>query len=195
MKQLGVQVINANSPQAKGRVERMNRTLQDRLVNELRLANISDIDSANIFLKEYIDEFNRKFAVVPKNKANLHKKIDKITKGKLNQILSIQNTRIINNDYTIRFKNNYYQLDEIQPTTVYKKDEVIMEEHLNGDVKIRIREKYLNYFILPEKPKKEIDIKLVALTKQKQFSYKPPADHPWRKQFVFKKEQKIFAQK
>ena len=53
MKQLGVQVINANSPQAKGRVERMNRTLQDRLVNELRLANISDIDSANIFLKEY----------------------------------------------------------------------------------------------------------------------------------------------
>lgn len=195
MKQLGVQVINANSPQAKGRVERMNRTLQDRLVNELRLANISDIDSANIFLKEYIDEFNRKFAVVPKNKANLHKKIDKITKGKLNQILSIQNTRIINNDYTVRFKNNYYQLDEIQPTTVYKKDEVIIEEHLNGDVKIRIREKYLNYFILPEKPQKEIDIKLVALTKQKQFSYKPPADHPWRKQFVFKKEQKIFAQK
>jgi len=80
MKQLGVQVINANSPQAKGRVERISRTLEDRLVNELRLANISDIDSANVFLKEYINEFNRKFAAVPKNKANLHKKIDKIKK-------------------------------------------------------------------------------------------------------------------
>lgn len=184
--QAGFRLIFANSPQAKGRVERMNETLQDRLVKELRLAGITDIEKANEFLEEYIPKFNEKFAVIPKRKSNLHKNINKQTKEKLPQIFSIQNQRVVMNDYTIRFENQYFQLGQEQPTTIFKKDSVIVERHLDDEIKINFKEHYLNYTELPERPKKEIDIKLSALTKKKQNStYKPPAGHPWRKQFLF----------
>ena len=62
-----------------------------------------------------------------------------------------------------------------------------MEEHLNGSIKINLKEKYLNYVLLPEKPKKEIDVEILALTRTKQSSWKPPIDHPWRKQFPQRK--------
>jgi len=184
MKQVGVKAITAHSPQAKGRVERMFQTLQDRLVKELKLAGISTIEEANKFLKEYIPKFNAKFAVAPKRKNNLHKKLDKQTTEKLPQIFSIQAQRKVNNDYTVMFKNNFLQLDREQLTTVYKKDAIIVEEHLDGAIKLCLRNHYLNYTALPERPKKEINIKLAALTKQKQNSYIPPADHPWRRQFL-----------
>ena len=185
--QAGFKLIFANSPQAKGRVERMNKTLQDRLVKELKLANITTIEKANEFLKEYIPKFNTKFAVVPQKQANLHKELNKTMKQKLPQIFSIQNQRIVMNDYTIRFENQYLQLEQEQPTTVYKKDAVIIEKHLNGDIKINLKERYLNYTVLPERPKKEIDVKLSALTIRKQSDWKPPLDHPWRKPFLFRK--------
>lgn len=188
MSQVGVNLITAHSPQAKGRVERMFETLQDRLVKELRLADITTAEEANRFLEKYISEFNTKFAVVPARKSNLHKPSIKPIKEKLPQIFSIQNTRVVMNDYTVRFANSYYQLDEIQPTTVYKKDKVIVEEHLNGDVKINLKDKYLNFKVLPERPKKEIDIKLPAITIRKISDWKPPIDHPWRTQFLFGKK-------
>lgn len=187
MSQIGVQPITAHSAEAKGRVERMFGTLQDRLVKELRLAGITTIKEANTFLKEYIPIFNAQFAVVPNRKKNLHKTLDKQTEEKLPQILSIQNQRKVHNDYTVMFKNNFFQLDREQPTTVYKKDAVIVEERLHGDVHLRLRNTYLTYTVLPERPKKEINIALPALTKQQQSSYKPPANHPWRKQFLYGK--------
>ena len=187
MSQVGIKPITAHSPQAKGRVERMFATLQDRLVKELRLAGITDIDEANKFLEKYIPKFNAKFAVVPARTKDLHKQPIKEIQNKLPQIFSIQNTRVVMNDYTVRFANSYYQLDEIQPTTVYKKDKVIVEEHLNGEVKINLKNRYLNFKVLPERPKKEIDIKLPALTVRKISDWKPPIDHPWRTQFIFRK--------
>lgn len=180
MSQVDVRPITAHSPEAKGRVERMFQTLQDRLVKELKLAGITTADEANKFLETYIPKFNAKFSVVAKRRKNLHKKLSKETAGKLSQIFSIQNSRIVNNDYTIMFKTNYFQLDKKQPTTVYKKDKVMVEEHLNGEIKLNLRNKYLNYTVLPERPKKVINIKLAALTKQGQESYKPPMNHPWR---------------
>ena len=185
--QAGFKLIFANSPQAKGRVERMNKTLQDRLVKELKLANITTIEKANEFLIEYIPKFNAKFAVVPQKQADLHKEISETMKQKLPQIFSIQNQRMVMNDCTIRFENQYLQLNQEQPTTVYKKDAVIMEKHLNGDIKINLKERYLDYTVLPERPKKEIDVKLPALTIRKQSDWKPPIDHPWRKPFLFRK--------
>jgi transposase len=184
MNQVGVQLITAHSPEAKGRVERMFQTLQDRLVKELRLAKITTIDEANAFLKEYIPKFNAQFAVVPNRRANLHRKMNKQTLEKLPQIFSIQNQRKVMNDYTIRFKNRFFQLNEIQPTTVYKKDIVIVEEHLDGEIKISLKGHYLHYTELPQRPEKEINIKLPALTIRKQSNWKPPTDHPWRKQLL-----------
>lgn len=193
MKQLNVKVIHAHSPQAKGRVEKMNGTLQRRLVKEMRLNNINTIEEANRFIREkFIPKFNKQFAVISKKKADLHRKLDDKKIDELDKILSIQSERIINNDYTIRFKNNYYQLEEIQSTTVYKKNKVIIEEHLNGEIKICLRSAYLNYFKLPERPKREIDVKLVALTKRKSSSWIPPINHPWRTQYLINKKQPIF---
>ena len=186
MNQVGVKPITAHSPEAKGRVERMFETLQDRLVKEMRLAKINDIDGANEFLKKYIPQFNDKFAVAATRKADLHKKINKTLKVRLPQIFSIQDQRVVQNDFTIMFKKQYFQLDQVQPTNVYKKDKVIVEEHLNGEIKINSKGHYLKYKVLPERPKKVINIKLPALTKQKQTTWKPPANHPWRKQILFK---------
>jgi len=187
MNQAGVRPITAHSAEAKGRVERMFETLQDRLVKELRLAQITTIDEANKFLQKYIPKFNAKFAVVPSRRKNLHKKLNKIEEKNLPNILSIQNTRIVHNDYTVMFDNNFFQLDKKQTTTVYKKDKVIIEERLNGEIKLNLNNKYLNYTVLPQRPKKVIDIKLPALTIQKQNSFKPPVNHPWRHQFLYGK--------
>ena len=185
--QTGFKLIFANSPQAKGRVERMNQTLQDRLVKELKLASITTMEKANEFLEEYIPKFNAKFAVVPQKQADLHKEISVTMKQKLPQIFSIQNQRVVMSDYTIRFENQYFQLNQEQPTTVYKKDTVIIEKHLDGEIKINLKECHLNYTVLPERPKKEIDIKLPALTIRKQSNWRPPIGHPWRKPFLFNK--------
>ena len=154
------------------------------MVKELRLAKITTIDEANAFLKEYVPKFNAQFAVVPNRRANLHRKMNKQTLEKLPQIFSIQNQRKVMNDYTIRFKNRFFQLNEIQPTTVYKKDIVIVEEHLDGEIKISLKGHYLDYTELPQRPEKEINIKLPALTIRKQSNWKPPTDHPWRKQLL-----------
>lgn len=188
MQQVGVRPIIAHSPEGKGRVERMFETLQDRLVKELRLKGITTVEEANKFLEEYIPKFNAKFAVVPNRRKDLHKKTNKNIEEKLPQIFSIQNTRIVNNDYTIMFKTKFFQLDKQQPTTVYKKDAVIVEEHLDDSIKLRLRNSYLNYTVLPERPKKEIDIKLPALTVQEQSHYIPPANHPWRRPFPYNKQ-------
>lgn len=182
MNQVEVKLITANSPQAKGRVERMNATLQDRLIKEMRLRDISDIKTANEFLEqEFIPKFNKRFSVIPKEKNNLHKIINKEMKKKLPQIFSIQKTRKVMNDYTIMYENQYFQLEEKQPTIVFKKDEVIIEKHLDESIKINLNNKYLKYAILPERPKKQINIPICALTKNKA-PYIPPKNHPWRSQ-------------
>lgn len=194
-KQVGCNLITAHSPQAKGRVERLFGTLQDRLVKEMRLAGIKTADEANEFLKEYIPKFNARFAVVPNKKADLHKKVGKRLKEKMSQIFSIQNTRKVNNDYTIMFKNKYYQLDVVQDTVVYKKDTVIVEEHLNGDVKIRLKDTYLTYSVLPEKPQKQQAVNLAAITEKRPTAWKPPTNHPWRNGLIFGKQKSDFIRK
>lgn len=195
MKQIGVKTISAHSPQAKGRVERAFKTLQDRLVKELRLANISNIEDGNKFLENYISKFNNQFAVEPNKKEDLHKKINKSLEEKIPQIFSIQSERLVQNDYTIMFKNKYYQLERTQPTTVYKKNTVIVEEHLNGEIKINLKGHYLNYILLPERPKKQINVKLPALTKVVQTNWKPPKNHPWRNQYLLTKRSKVNIKK
>lgn len=178
--QVGIKLITAHSPEAKGRVERMNGTLQDRLVKELRLANISTIKEGNEFLKTFIPKFNKQFAVMPNNPANLHKNVSQELKKSLPQIFSIQHKRKVNNDYTIMFENKFYQLEEKQPTTVFKKDTVIIEKHLNGTIKINLKNFYLKYTELQERPKKQKEIPLMALTNRKP-DWTPPKDHIWRK--------------
>lgn len=180
MKELDVQVICANSPEAKGRVERLFGTLQDRMVKEMRLADIKKRDEANLFIcKKYIPDHNKRFSVPSKNTNDAHRPLSDNLKMRLSSIFSVQSRRKVNNDYTIQFKNQWYQLEAEQETSVYKRDEVIIEERLDDTIHIRIKDRYLKYRKLPERPKPAI-VPLAALTRQKP-DWKPPKDHPWRK--------------
>lgn len=179
MEALHIEPIFAQSPQAKGRVERLFDTLQDRLVKEMRLAHISTIEEANTFLREkFIPSFNEKFSVEPTSGADLHQTLTEKEKKMLPSIFSRQETRIIQNDFTFSFHNQWYQLTEHQPATVCKKDEVTVEEHLDHTIHVRLRSKELNYVILPKRPAKAFVPFVIAKTAQQ--IIKPRANHPWR---------------
>lgn len=179
MRELSIEPISAHSCQAKGRIERLFKTFQDRLIKEMRLANISTIKQANIFLeKVFLPQYRLKYAVEPRNKANLHKPLTKKEQSSLDAVFSKQYTRVIRNDFTISFNKQWCQLSKEQPVTICKKDTVIAEERLDGTIQFRLRGKYLNYKVLPERPKK-IDAPWVIAASKKPV-YVPPANHPWR---------------
>lgn len=151
MTELRIEPIFANSPQAKGRVEKLFKTLQDRLIKELRLQNISDIESANKFLtKKFIPAFNKRFAVTARNPANLHRALSEKEKAVLPAILSRQTVRTVQNDFTISFNSQWYQLLSNQPVTVCKRDKIIVEERTDQTIHFCLRNKYLNVKPIPK---------------------------------------------
>lgn len=181
---LNIKVIHAYSPQAKGRIERLFGTLQDRLIKEMRLAGIRTIKEANKFAKGvFVPKFNAKYAVLPQKKGNLHRALTKSEKSELERIFSIQTKRVVSNDFTVRHQGKWYQLGETQPTTVYRKDKVLVEERIGGQLFISLRSKYLNFRVLPSRPKK-VKTKVIALVRSKP-DWKPPLNHPWRRPFIF----------
>lgn len=178
---LGIQLIFANSPQAKGRVERVFKTLQDRLVKELRLANITTPEAGNTFLKEiFIPKYNIQFSVIPAKDGNVHKLLTATERERVDHIFSIHQTRRVNNDFTIQFKNNWYQLTEIQPTTVRQKEVVLVTVWIDHSVHIIFKDMELAYIVLPEKPQK-LRIKQPLILTNHALNYKPPQNHPWRR--------------
>src|SRR6267142_6139898 len=155
MKALSITIITAHSPQAKGRIERLFQTLQDRLVKELRLANITTPNAANTFLQEiFIPHYNNKFPVVAAKQGNIHKPLTKQETKNIHHIFSMQETRIVHNDFTIQFKNTWYQLTEIQPTTIRAKEHVLIETWLDKSIHITCKGYDLSSMLLPEKPQK-----------------------------------------
>lgn len=182
MIELQIEPIFANSPQAKGRVERLFDTLQDRLVKELRLANISTIEAANRFLKEkFIPAFNAKFSVQPASSVNLHRELTIKERAALLSIFSRQEQRTVQSDFTFAFKNQWYQLTEQQSVTVCKKDIVTVEERLDGTIHFRLRGKRLNVMPLTKRPK--LAIVPFIMPKTQAVPMRPSADHPWRQRF------------
>lgn len=181
MQELRIEVIHANSPQAKGRVERLFQTLQDRLIKELRLNNISDIATANTFLtKKFIPAFNAKFAVEPRIKSNHHRPLIQHESNNLSAVLCRQEERTVRSDFTISHATRWYQLTAEQPVNVCKKDTIIVEERQNGPIQMRLRGKYLNYRALPTRPAKVLKPHAWVLPANERTAIKPPANHPWR---------------
>lgn len=181
MGKLEIKVIHAYSPQAKGRIERLFGTLQDRLVKELRLAGISEVAMANQFLREkFIPDFNKKFAVPATNPVDVHRHLMPEETGNLSRIFAQHETRIVLNDFTVRFQNQWLQLEEKQPTLVRRKDTVEVETRLDGSLHLYLRGKELFYTSLPERPQRLEIGKVVALV-QRPSAWKPAANHPWRK--------------
>lgn len=185
-KELSIEVIHAYSPQAKGRAENLFKTLQDRLVKELRLRNISDIKTANCLLKEeFLPKFNHRFAKAAKMPANLHQNMAR--DADLDSILCTKENRYVGNDMTIRFHNKWYQLKDIQPTLVLPKDKVMVEEHTDRVICLCLRGKYLNFTVSAKKPeqKKSLVYALTSSPQPPRLYPKPAPDHPWRK-FIIK---------
>ncbi|MDP3542883.1 MAG: ISNCY family transposase [Elusimicrobiota bacterium] len=189
MTELGIEVIPANSPQAKGRVERSFDTHQDRLIKELRLANINDMAAGNIFLRTvYIDDHNRRFAVDPANNTDAHRPL--LADHRLDQILSRRTTRSIANDYTVRFEKRFFQLFEDQPVRVGPKDKIEVEIRLDGTTHLRAKGTYLRFKTIEKRPYRP---HLVAQPSRglqrddprtKGVGSTPAKDHPWRRLFL-----------
>ncbi|MFH1683607.1 MAG: ISNCY family transposase [Candidatus Margulisiibacteriota bacterium] len=184
---LDIKVINAGSPQAKGRVERLFETLQDRLVKELRLAGISTIPDANRFLDEtYLAKHNQKFSVPPKNKTDVHRSIGK-TEAELDAIFSFQEVRVLCNDYTIHWKSRLFQVEKRQPYFLLPRTRVTVEERLNGQVKIRYKGKYLKMHEIDphliRRPQPGLTLPVKAEKPKPPQPTTPSKNHPWRQSF------------
>lgn len=193
MEELDIELILANSPQAKGRVERLFRTLQDRLVKEMRLVGINTVNEANSFLQNvFISDFNKRFSVTPRSKVNLHRNVTKKEKDSFPSVFTRHEERTIRNDYTISYKNIWYQIEATKATLVRKKDIITIEEKENGSIQVKLRGKYLDFHKLPERPKRESEKKSPwILAKPLTLPPIPDKNHPWRKFTINPEKQKI----
>jgi transposase len=175
MEELDVRIIMAHSPQAKGRVERVNGTLQDRLVKALRRAKIHDLALANQFLQEkFLPAFNRRFAKKAVKAGDLHRRVPRGLD--LSCVLSIRETRVVQNDWTLRFENRWFQLAEQHQKLTLAGREVTVSRRLDGGLELLYRGRELNYRELPAAPQQRSSITIRSNQGQR-----PPADHPWRR--------------
>jgi len=174
LEELGVIVIHAYSPQAKGRIERLFKTLQDRLIKEMRLKGIRTKDEANEFLKHYLKGHNKRFVFKPAKEGDLHRGIPK--DADIDRILCIKTKRTLRNDFTISHDGNLYQITE----RVHGK-EVIVEERIDGSMLITYDNRRLKFKEITSRPviDKVTEPKVIQSKPKK--VYIPPKDHPWRK--------------
>lgn len=162
---LGIDSIAANSPQAKGRVERLFGTLQDRLVKELRLEGITTIAVANIFLEEtFCAWYRKRFGVPAAHGDDAHRVLSERERALLPSIFSRQEERIVQNDFTVRHKNAWFQLAEVQPCLVRPRIAVIVEEWTDATLHIRLGKHELYFVVLPHRPTPRWERPPVALT-------------------------------
>ncbi len=185
--ELGIEGVCAHSAPAKGRVERNNRTFQDRLVKEFRLAGINTIEAGNQFLPTYLPKYNKKFSVRPRDPQDVHRKSipDDET---LAHILSIQSSRTLSKNLELSFENKIYQILLEEKRRRLQGSIVKVCEMLNGEVHLlSSMGNILPYKILNVRTKKntsKVDDKSlnahVDLLMQKNKIIKPAADHPWR---------------
>lgn len=180
MTELGIELICAHSPQAKGRVERSFSTHQDRLVKELRLAGISDQTKANQFLwTTYIPGHNAKFALPPANTTDAHRPLLKTQP--LDHILSLRAPRILANDYTLSYQKRFFQLLPDQPVRLRPKNTILVETRLDGSTHLLFKECYLHFKMISKRRAFPTLPKLVReLIAKPKIPYRPPPHHPWR---------------
>ena len=186
---LDIEAIHANTPQAKGRVERANKTLQDRLVKELRLQGISTIEEANHYLPDFMKQYNQRFAVKPRSDIDAHRKLLH-NETEVRQILSIHHHRKLTKNLSCQLNNIEYQI--ITKTKGYRlrQSTVTLCESFNGEITILQKGNTLAFRMLNkgEKPIPVVDeknlhhaIEQAKLKQAKHSSNKPRVDHPWKR--------------
>jgi transposase InsO family protein len=177
LKELGIELIHAGSPQAKGRIERLFGTLQDRLVKEMRLAGVKTIEEANEFLDVYLPRHNKRFSKVALKEGDLHRPIPEGMD--LQEILCLKDTRTINDGYLVRWKGRSFLIDNASLAMRRRKVEV--REQFDGRITIKFKGRYLDFHEVFE-PKSLKAVKLAdSATVKKKGKYIPPPDHPWKR--------------
>ena len=178
MQELDIQILCANTPQAKGRVERANQTLQDRLVKELRLLGISDMQAGNAYLPEFREDFNRRFAVAPRSTHDAHRPLLKTEN--LEMILTHQKTGTLSKNLTVQSNKVIYQIQSDRPDYTLRNAQVTVCENAKGEVTILYKNKPLAYTIYhkPIRQAEVVDTK--TLDHQIKLPKPPAANHLWR---------------
>lgn len=181
MQSLEIPILCANTPQAKGRVERVNQTLQDRLVKEMRLRDISTLQQGNDFLPEFIADFNARFAVPPRSSLDVHRPV--LAHHDLDHILAWQEPRTISKNLTVQFKNVVYQIHTDRPTYALRNIQVTICQDIQGKVAILYKGKEFAFTIFQKQLRqaevvtaKQVDHVLINRSK----AHKPAPNHPWR---------------
>jgi transposase len=185
MQELDIQIICANTPQAKGRVERVIQTLQDRLPKEMRLRNICSREAGNAYLPEFLADFNQRFSEEPRSDVNAHRPLT--PKDDLARILSWQETRSLSKNLTLQFYKTVYQIQSKRPSYALRNALVNVCVNANEEVSILYNGKSLPFTIFNQQARqaeivsaKHLD---QALPKQRTPTI-PGPDHPWRKGFA-----------
>jgi hypothetical protein len=169
MSELGVEVIHAHSPAAKGRIERLFQTLQDRLVKELRLAGASTLAEANQVLQRYLPLHNQRFRVAAAQPTDLHRRVP--TRLDLDTVLCLKTQRRLNADSTVQHDGQVYLVqDRLNAQTV------MVHQRLDGSIHLRCHHRVLSYRLVPQRPRQAQPMKS-ALAKT---THRPAAEHPWR---------------
>lgn len=181
IKELEIELICASSPQAKGRVERVNQTLQNRLVKELRIRKISTIEDANHFLKEtYLEEFNKKFTVLPASEEDAHRKIEKDID--FSEILCEKYIRTVSKNLELHFENVVYQIKLQKPPNSLINAKVTVVKKLDGQILVKYRGQTLpvvEYFKQPHNGDIVDSKELVLFQHEKKIVSEY---HPWKQQ-------------
>jgi len=187
LRELEIEILHAHSPQAKGRIERLFGTFQDRLVKELRLKGVSTPNAANQFLWDtYLSAHNQRFAVPPANPTNVHRPL--LPTHHLPAIFSIQDVRKVRRDFTLQWQGQWLQLERDQPVPVFPNTEVLVEQRLDHSLDLRVKGQYLRFHLLPARPSAPTPPPPPRISKPSHRPrYKPPPDHPWRKPLFPKK--------
>jgi len=167
--ELGVEVIHANSPQAKGRIERLFRTLQDRLVKEMRLAGIATLEEANRFLEGYLPVYNKRFGMEPAQAGDLHR--TRPSREELKRTLCIKTSRALRNDFTVVHEGRLYQIEEN-----IRAEKLIVEQRLDGSLRLTHKNRALKHREITARPAKA---ERPPEKPRRHPRPKPPADHPW----------------
>jgi hypothetical protein len=184
--ELGIEWIAAHSPQAKGRIERLFGTLQDRLVKEMRLAGVSTLEQANQFLQQtFVPLWEQRFTVAPRQSRDAHRPLDR--QHRLEQILSIREPRSVANDYTVRWAGQRWGISRAEVRPGLRAARVQIEKRLDGSVWARFRNHYLSLTpcpaappVLAASPSGLRPPGLAAKTPVKT-KYIPPPTHPWKR--------------
>ena len=172
---LGSHIIHAQSPQAKGRIERLFGTFQDRLIKEMRLAGIRTLEAANEFLEGYLPHDNARFAVQPAQPGDLHQPMD--SEERLHRLLCLKTTRVLRRDWTVAHEGQLYQVhDQVRAT------QVVVEDRMDGTIRITHQGRALQFHAITARPVKEAPASPRVYIRRK--PVKPLPDHPWQKRLL-----------